>query len=180
MAIKPPAPKAGASPRGGGNRAAALMGVVAEGTGHALAELPTAPPMEVRSLSAARPAPGITASRASAPGRHLIGSRVVDRTATFVFFLGDRFFGTITAYVPGSEAAEYHFTSALAVQLLKALAPQLEPLIDAPPMSRIDDPLPRAYVVQTLPRPENSERVRRISCPDGPMITVVRGPDRFA
>jgi hypothetical protein len=60
--------------------------------------------------------------------------------------------------VPGSEAAEYHFTSALAVQLLKALAPQLEPLIDAPPMSRIDDPLPRAYVVQTLPRPENSER----------------------
>jgi len=49
--------------------------------------------------------------------------------------------------VHGSEAAEYHFTSALVVQLLKALAPQLEPLIDGPPMSRIDDPLPRAYVV---------------------------------
>ena len=59
-------------------------------------------------------------------------SRVVDRTATFVFFLGDRFFGTITAYVPGAVAANYHFTSALVVQLLKALAPQLQPLLGTP------------------------------------------------
>jgi len=63
-------------------------------------------------------------------GHHLVESRVVDRTATFVFFLGDRFYGTITAYVAGSEAAKYHFTSALAVQLLKSLTPQLQPLID--------------------------------------------------
>jgi hypothetical protein len=42
--------------------------------------------------------------------------------------IGDRGFGTITAYVPGSVAASYHFTSALAVQLLKAIQPQLEPL----------------------------------------------------
>ncbi len=63
----------------------------------------------------------------------LIESRVVDRTATFVFFLGDRFFGTITAYVPGAEAARYHFTSALAVQLLKDLAPVLEPLLGSAP-----------------------------------------------
>ena len=65
-------------------------------------------------------------------GGGLISSRVVDRTATFVFFLGDRFFGTVTAYVPGEGAGRYHFTSGLAVQLLKALEPELRPLINAP------------------------------------------------
>ena len=50
-----------------------------------------------------------------AAGGRLISERVVDRTATFVFFLGNRFFGTITAYVPGAIAANYHFTSAIAV-----------------------------------------------------------------
>ncbi len=62
----------------------------------------------------------------------IIGQRVVDRTATFVFFLGSRFFGTITAYVPGAIAARYDFTSALAVHLLKAIEPQLEPLLRSP------------------------------------------------
>jgi membrane peptidoglycan carboxypeptidase len=71
-------------------------------------------------------------------GGRLIFQRVVDRTATFAFFLGDRFFGTVTAYVPGAIAGSYHFTSALAVQLLKALEAQLQPLLaspvaDAPP-----------------------------------------------
>ena len=55
---------------------------------------------------------------------------MVDRTATFVFFIGDRFFGTITAYVPGADAANYHFTSGLAAQLLKSLAAEIQPLID--------------------------------------------------
>src|SRR5262249_11975287 len=55
---------------------------------------------------------------------------VVDRTATLVFFIGDRFYGTITAFVPGADAANYHFTSALAAQLLKSLAPEIQPLID--------------------------------------------------
>jgi hypothetical protein len=65
-------------------------------------------------------------------GGGMISSRVVDRTATFVFFLGDRFFGTVTAYVPGSYADHFHFTSALAVQLLNVLEPELKPLIAAP------------------------------------------------
>jgi membrane peptidoglycan carboxypeptidase len=65
-------------------------------------------------------------------GRSLIASRVIDRTATFVFFLGDRFFGTITAYVPGHDAASFHFTSALAVQILKTLSPQIQPLVANP------------------------------------------------
>ncbi len=57
----------------------------------------------------------------------LTGTRVVSRAATFVFFLGDRFFGVVTAYVTGPEAARYHFTSALPVQVLKSLAPILTP-----------------------------------------------------
>jgi membrane peptidoglycan carboxypeptidase len=60
-------------------------------------------------------------------GGRLTGSRVVSRAATFVFFLGDRFFGVVTAYVTGPEAARYNFTSALPVQVLKSLAPILTP-----------------------------------------------------
>jgi len=70
-------------------------------------------------------------------GRQLTSSRVVDRTATFVFFLGDRYYGTVTAYVSGAAAAKYRFTSALAVQLLKSMAPQLQPLIDKAPVPSI-------------------------------------------
>ncbi|MBO0736063.1 MAG: transglycosylase domain-containing protein [Alphaproteobacteria bacterium] len=81
-------------------------------------------------------------------GGRLISQRVVDRTATFVFFLGDRFFGTVTAYVPGAVAGSYHFTSALAVQLLRALEPQLQPLLNSPitnaPPAAISQELPPA------------------------------------
>jgi membrane peptidoglycan carboxypeptidase len=66
------------------------------------------------------------------PHGELIESRVVNRSAVFVFNIGERFFGTITAYVPGPQAADYGFTSALPVQLLKMLAPALQPLIDSP------------------------------------------------
>lgn len=52
------------------------------------------------------------------------------RTATFVFFIGDRYFGTMTAYVEGAEAARYHFTSALPAQLFKQLAPVTESVIN--------------------------------------------------
>ena len=64
----------------------------------------------------------------SANGR-VIGDKAVSRTATFVFMIGDRFYGTVVAFVQGPKAASYKFTSALAVQILKDLAPQLEPLI---------------------------------------------------
>jgi membrane peptidoglycan carboxypeptidase len=64
------------------------------------------------------------------PGGRVIASRVVNRTATFAFYLGDRFFGVISAHVPGPDAAKFDFTSALAAQLLKVLAPSLEPMIE--------------------------------------------------
>ena len=64
-------------------------------------------------------------------GGRLIKSRVVNRSATFVFNIDERFFGTIIAYVPGAQAAGYDFTSGLPVQLLKVLAPKLMPLINS-------------------------------------------------
>jgi membrane peptidoglycan carboxypeptidase len=68
-----------------------------------------------------------------APGGRLIESRVVDRAATFVFLIDDRFFGTLTAYVAGRQAARYEFTSALPVRLLGLLLPTLSPLINGQP-----------------------------------------------
>ncbi|MEX3790584.1 transglycosylase domain-containing protein [Paraburkholderia sp. BR14374] len=67
-----------------------------------------------------------------AKGARLIESRKVNRSATFVFALGDRFYGTLTAWVHEPYAARYDFTSALAVQLLKSMAPALQPLLDKP------------------------------------------------
>jgi hypothetical protein len=57
------------------------------------------------------------------PGGQRIDSRVRNRTATFVFIIGDRYFGTLTAFVPGKAAGNYEFTSALAVQAFKVLFP---------------------------------------------------------
>jgi membrane peptidoglycan carboxypeptidase len=61
-------------------------------------------------------------------GGRLIESRVVNRTATLVFFLGDRHFGVVTAYVPGEAASAYDFTSGLPAQVLRTLGPALSPL----------------------------------------------------
>ena len=74
----------------------------------------------------------------ASPGR-LISSRVVNRVATFVFMIDKRFYGTITAFVPGAQAAQYEFTSGLPVRLLGALIPTLAPLLDSDP-----DPDPEA------------------------------------
>jgi membrane peptidoglycan carboxypeptidase len=110
----------------------ALMGVVAEGTARRLSGT------YAEANGGMLPVGGKTGTGDNrydhfARGGGIISSRVVDRTATFVFFLGDRFYGTATAYVPGPAAAQFHFTSALAVQLVKILEPELKPLIEAPP-----------------------------------------------
>jgi hypothetical protein len=61
-----------------------------------------------------------------AKGRQLAGSRALDRTASFAFYVGDRYFGVISASVEGSAAADYGFTSELPVALLRLLAPLIE------------------------------------------------------
>jgi len=58
----------------------------------------------------------------------LLESRVVNRTSTFVFFAGDRYFGVVVAYVPGPAAGGYDFTSALPTQILRVLGPRLQGL----------------------------------------------------
>lgn len=58
-------------------------------------------------------------------GGRLLESRFVNRSATFVFNIGQQYYGSITAYVHGPAAQNYDFTSALPVQLLKNLAPSL-------------------------------------------------------
>lgn len=66
-------------------------------------------------------------------GGRLIESKFISRAAVFTFFIGERFFGVITAYVEGENAGNYHFTSSLPVQILKSLEPTLAPLIKATP-----------------------------------------------
>uniref|UniRef100_Q47BY1 peptidoglycan glycosyltransferase n=1 Tax=Dechloromonas aromatica (strain RCB) TaxID=159087 RepID=Q47BY1_DECAR len=56
-------------------------------------------------------------------------AKVMNRAATFAFYIGDRFYGVVTAFVPGSKAAAYDFTSALPVQILKEMEPVLRPLV---------------------------------------------------
>ncbi len=56
---------------------------------------------------------------------NVITSKPVSRSATLVFFIGDRFFGTMTAVVAGEIAGNYHFTSAVIAQMMKAMAPWL-------------------------------------------------------
>jgi membrane peptidoglycan carboxypeptidase len=65
-------------------------------------------------------------------GGGLKSARAVSRTGTFVFYIGDRYFGVLTAYVAGDKADRYIFTSALPVAVLKLLAPTIESALDDP------------------------------------------------
>jgi membrane peptidoglycan carboxypeptidase len=62
-------------------------------------------------------------------GGRILSSKSINRTATFVFFIGDTHFGTMTAFVPGRTAEAFKFTSALPVQVLKGMAPILTPYL---------------------------------------------------
>ncbi|WP_454841183.1 transglycosylase domain-containing protein [Pseudomonas hormoni] len=62
-------------------------------------------------------------------GGRILSSKSINRTATFVFFIGESHFGTMTAFVPGRTAEAFKFTSALPVQVLKGMAPILTPYL---------------------------------------------------
>jgi membrane peptidoglycan carboxypeptidase len=108
-----------------------LMGVVENGTGQRVKEAFKLADGTIIKVGG-KTGTGDNRHELYGSGGRLIKSWVVNRTATFVFIIGDRFFGTITAYVAGSEAAQYKFTSALPVQVLKILAPKLMPLMETP------------------------------------------------
>ncbi|ASV36958.1 glycosyl transferase family 51 [Pseudomonas sp. NS1(2017)] len=67
--------------------------------------------------------------QAMSTGGHILNSKSINRTATFVFYIGEHHFGTLTAFVPGTSAQHFTFTSALPVQVLKGMAPILYPLL---------------------------------------------------
>ena len=96
-------------------------------------------------------------------GGQLLESRVVNRTATFVFYLGDQHFGTLTALVPGEQAGQFGFTSSLTAQILKTLLPQLLPHLYMQP------PTPPAVEVAVAPAPEPA--------PIAPRVPVKEKPD---
>ncbi|NBA94549.1 transglycosylase domain-containing protein [Pseudomonas sp. R5(2019)] len=81
-------------------------------------------------------------------GGRMIGSRSLNRTATFVFYIGDHHFGTLTAFVPGRAAETFKFTSALPVQVLKGMAPFLTPYL-APGTNTLCKVPPKAEAGQT-------------------------------
>jgi membrane peptidoglycan carboxypeptidase len=90
-------------------------------------------------------------------GGQVLSSRPVDRTAAFVFYIEDRFFGVITVFVPGKEAGDYGFTSSLPVAVLKLLAPDIERLW---PQTHVNTP---SKSVATVTKPSRK---------DAPAITL--------
>ena len=81
-------------------------------------------------------------------GGVLLSSRVVNRTATLAFLIGDRYFGTMMAYVHEPDAAKYKFTSAMPSQLMKALVPALQPMLTQAPCG---SPAPPVHLTRAQP-----------------------------
>lgn len=132
LTVQPSEPKPVMAPEAADVIRQALLGVVKHGTANGLVGAyldANGAPMDVGGKTGT----GDNRLETFASGGWVTSSRPVDRTATFVFFLGDRFYGTVTAYVAGAQAGRYDFSSALAVQVLKLLEPALMPLIRTPP-----------------------------------------------
>jgi membrane peptidoglycan carboxypeptidase len=125
------APEQQLSPEIAGVMKTLLRDVVTGGTARRLAQGMTFPDGQTLAVYG-KTGTGDQRLNVYAKGARLIESRKVNRSATFVFAMGDRFYGTLTAWVHEPYAAHYEFTSALSVQLLKSMAPVLQPLLDSP------------------------------------------------
>lgn len=110
----------------------ALIGVVEAGTAGRLRGIYKSPDGKPLSVGG-KTGTGDHRKEIWGTGGRLIDSIFISRAAVFTFFLGDRFFGVITAYVAGPDAEKYHFTSSLPVQIIKFLEPTLEPLLNKTP-----------------------------------------------
>lgn len=110
----------------------AMRDVVANGTARRLAgALPGADGREALEIGA-KTGTGDHRRKVFGRGGVLRDEQVVSRSASLVFTIGERHFGTLVAYVEGSQAARYRFTSALPAQLLKSLLPALDPMLRGP------------------------------------------------
>ncbi|MEX2048716.1 MAG: transglycosylase domain-containing protein [Gemmatimonadota bacterium] len=102
----------------------------------------------------------------------LVASRVVNRTASFAFLAGDRWFGVVTAYVAGPRAEEHSFTSALPAQLLAVLGRRLGPLESHAPAALV--PVIPPTLVDDATRHGASTDVRRVAISPEPERPVGR------
>jgi len=108
---------------------------------------------------------------------HTTSSRVRNRTAVFTFQIDGRYFGTVTAWVPGQPAAAHRFTSALPVQVLGMLLEEVGQIRAAVgPGSRLRHAVPvEAAVIEAgLKRGLDHRKVGRqieISGGERPMVS---------
>ncbi|MEI6145443.1 MAG: transglycosylase domain-containing protein [Methylococcales bacterium] len=107
----------------------ALVGVVEGGTASRLNGIYTDAKGQALSVGG-KTGTGDHRKQIWAAGGRLLDSKFVSRAATFTFFIGEKYFGVMTAYVEGENAGLYHFTSSLPVQIMKFLKPTLSPLIN--------------------------------------------------
>jgi membrane peptidoglycan carboxypeptidase len=129
LGVDPDAPRRVLAPEIAARVQSALVDIVEAGTAQRLHGAFTSSvqgPMVV----GAKTGTGDNRKKYFARGGRLVREEVVNRTATVVFFIGDGFFGNLTVYVPGPAAADFGFTSSLPAQLLRAMAPALQPLLD--------------------------------------------------
>lgn len=109
-----------------------LAGVVEEGTARRLAgvfvDRDKAPV-----VVGAKTGTGDNRHRTFSRSGRVRSSRAVNRTATLVFYIGDHYFGVLTAFVPGEPSGQHRFTSALPVALLDLLAPVINTRLEAMP-----------------------------------------------
>jgi hypothetical protein len=104
-----------------------LAEVVESGTGRGMKAAITGPdglPAQVGGKTGTDS--GDTRHDVLADGSRATSPRVLDRTASFAFYVGDRYFGVITASVRGQAASGYAFTSELPLAVLRQLAPLIE------------------------------------------------------
>jgi membrane peptidoglycan carboxypeptidase len=79
-------------------------------------------------------------------------STVRNRTATFVFTFGDKYYGSMVAYAAGEEAADEEFTSSLPVKAFSQIIKDLTPIFEEKHKDEIFAP-----VVIAAPEEENIE-----------------------
>lgn len=101
-----------------------LAGVVEHGTARRLADAFTNRD-GAHIVAGGKTGSGDNRFKSFSRGGGVLSSRAVNRTATFAFYVGDRYYGVATATVLGKEAEDYEFTSALPVTMVKLLAPAL-------------------------------------------------------
>ena len=114
-------------------------------------------------------------------GLRLVESRPVHRTATFVFVIDERFFGTLTVFVSGEQAGEFRFTSALPTTLLGVIYPALEEMMErtkpGDSIVRVTDP---GGTLAVAARGGTSDQIRRAAATSRPSDDITPPPFDWA